>query len=267
MSMHSLSRNVPCSIESYPAQERVLDALCRPAMAVDLAPMVVRDLGDRFHLLERHRERVLVVAAGCCGVAGRIGLQPLGAVLDETAGGTARLVGTVDDDDHALHPDLAELGVPIHQASGATDLLTAWDEARADDDVRIDRFGEPHVGVEQAACRAGRRVAALQRHPGIESALQRHHLRRVLDVEILEDQNVEVRGVEVGLDEARHDRPALGVDLVDIVCERRRSNRRARVADPAAVDDDDRITNGRRSGAVDQVTIEDTSDSSCDPHA
>jgi hypothetical protein len=66
---------------------------------------------------------------------------------------------------------------------------------------------------------------------------------------------------------ARHDRPALGVDLVNIVGQRRRTDRRARVADPAAVEDDDRIADGRRSGAIDQVTIEDTSGSSCDPHS
>ena len=247
-------------------QERVLDALCRPAMAVHLAPVVVRDLGDRCHLLERHREGVLVVGAGRCSVAGRVGLQPVGTVLDKPTRGTARLVGTVDDDDHALHPDLAELGVPIHQATGTTDLLTAGDEARADDDVRIDRFGEPHVGVEQATCRAGRRVAALQRHSGIERALQGHHLRRVLDVEILEDENVEVRGVEVGLDEPRHDRPAPGVDLLNIRGKWRRSDRGAGVADATAVDDNDRITDRRRSGAVDQVTVGDTGDSSCGPH-
>ena len=37
----------------------------------------------------------------------------------------------------------------------------------------------------------------------------------------------------------------------------RRARRRTRVGDPAVVDDDDGIADGRRAGAVDQLAVED----------
>jgi hypothetical protein len=72
--------------------------------------------------------------------------------------------------------------------------------------------------------------------------------------------------VEVGLDQPGHDRAAVGVDQLDAVRECRGTDCGTGVADPAVLDDNDRITNRFRSGAVDQATVEDAGDSSCDPH-
>ena len=152
--------------------ERVPDSLGGAAVPEHLAPVVVGDLHDRFHLSVGHRQRVLIVGAGRRGIARRVGLQPVGAVLHQPASRRAGLVGTVDDEDHALHPDLAELGVPVHQPAGAADLLSARDEARSGNEVGVDRLGEGHVGVEEASGRTGRRVAAFECQPRVERCMQ-----------------------------------------------------------------------------------------------
>ena len=92
------------------------------------------------------------------------------------------------------------------------------------------------------------------------------YLDRVLDVEVFERGDVEVRRVEVRLDQPRHDRAAVGVDLLNIARQLRCPDGGARVADPAIVGDNDCITNRLCSRAVDQLTVEDSGGSSCDPH-
>ena len=69
-------------------QQCVLDPLGRPAMAVHLAPVIVCHLTDRLHLLEGHRQGVVVIGVWCSSITGRIRLQPLGTSLDQSAGGT-----------------------------------------------------------------------------------------------------------------------------------------------------------------------------------
>ena len=125
------------------------------------------------HLLEGHAQRVMVVGVGRGGVAGRIGLDPLDAVLDQLAHGGPGLVGAVDQQHQPLHADLAEVGVPVHQPADAADLAAAGRQARAGDQVVLDRLLEPDVDVEQAAAAAGRRVAALQGQLGVGRRQQR----------------------------------------------------------------------------------------------
>src|SRR5262245_34945834 len=103
----------------------------------------------------------MVVRVGRGGVAGRIGLHPLDAVLHELPHGAAALVRAVDDEHDAFHPDLPELGVPVHQPAGATNLAAARSEARAEDEVFVDRTLEPDVDVVEAAAAPRGRVAAL----------------------------------------------------------------------------------------------------------
>ena len=122
---------------------------------------------DGVHLLERHAERVVVVGVGRGGVAGGIGLHPLDAVLDQLAHGRAGLVRAVDQQHQPLHADLAEVGVPVHQPADAADLAAAGGQARAGDEVVLDRLLQPDVDVEQAAAAARRGVAALQRQLGV----------------------------------------------------------------------------------------------------
>ena len=111
-----------------------------------------------------------------------------------------------------LHAELQVLGVPVHQSAGAADLAAAGGQARAGDQVFLDRLLEPDVDVVQAAAASGRRVAALESQLGVAGGQDRDVFDRVLDVEIGQLGDVEVGGVEVGLDQARHDRPAAGVD-------------------------------------------------------
>ena len=62
------------------------------------------------HFLEGHAERVVVVGVGRGGVAGRIGLDPLDAVLDQLADRRAGLVGAVDQQDQPSMPSLRKSG-------------------------------------------------------------------------------------------------------------------------------------------------------------
>ena len=69
----------------------VLDSLGRPAVAGDLQFVVVGRGDDGVHFVEGHAKRVVVVDVGRGGVAGRIGLDPLDAVLDQFAHGRRAL--------------------------------------------------------------------------------------------------------------------------------------------------------------------------------
>ena len=198
------------AVEAGP--ECVLDPLGRAAMAGDLAVVVVRLGDDGRHLLEGHAERVMVGGVGRGGVAGGVGLDPFDAVLDQLAHGPAALVGAVDQEDQAFHAELEVVGVPVHQSAGATDLAAAGGQARAGDQVFLDRLLEPDVDVVQAAAAAGGRVAAFERQPGVARGQDRHVFDRILDVEIGQLGDVEIGRMEMGLDQPRHDGPAAGVD-------------------------------------------------------
>jgi len=60
----SASINVPCSMASYPARKRILDARGRPAMPGHLQAVVVRGGDDRIHFVECHAQRVVIVRIG-----------------------------------------------------------------------------------------------------------------------------------------------------------------------------------------------------------
>ena len=209
------------------------------------------------HLLEGHAQRVVVVGVRRGGVAGRVGLDPLDAVLDQLAHGGPRLVGAVDEQHQPLHADLAEVGVPVHQPADAADLAAAGRQARAGHEVVLDGLLQPDVDVEQAAAAAGRGVAALQGQPGVGGGQQRDVLDRVLDVEVFEGGDVEVGRVEVGLDQPRHDGAAAGVDPPGAGCDRRRLGDGTGVGDAAVANDQGRVRHGRRAGAVDQLAVGD----------
>jgi hypothetical protein len=116
----------------------VLDALGGAAVAGDLQAVVVGRGDDGVHLVERHAERVVVVGVGGGGVAGGVGLDPLDAVLDQLAHRGAGLVGAVDQQHQALHADLAEVGVPVHQAADPADFAPAGRQARPRNEVVLD---------------------------------------------------------------------------------------------------------------------------------
>ena len=86
---------------------------------------------------------------------------------------------------------------------------------------------------------------------------QRDVLDRILDVEVFQRRDVEVRRMEVGLDQARHDRAAAGVDALRVGGDARRAGGRAGVGDAAVLDDERRVGDRRRAGAVDQLAVGD----------
>ena len=236
---------VPCSRRVEAGPKRVLDSLGRAAVAGDFA-VVVMGLGDDGrHLLEGHAERVVVGRVGRGRVAGGIGLDPLDAILDELAHGPASLVGAVDQEDQALHAELQVLGVPVHQSARATDLAPAGGQPRAGDQVFLDRLLEPHVDIVQAAAAAGRRVAAFEREPGVARGQDRHVFDGILDVEVGQLGDVEIGGMEMGLDQAGHDRPAAGIDAADVGRDRGRAAGRPGIGDLAVLDQHGRIRDRR----------------------
>ena len=145
----------------------------------------------------------MIGGVGGGGVAGRIGLDPLDAVLDQLADGPAGFDRSVDQQDQAFHPQLEMVGVPVHQPPRAADLASAGGQPGTEEQVLLDRLLEPDVDVVQAAAAAGRGVAALEGQPGVRRGQERDILDRILDVEIRQFGHVEVRGVEMGLDQAR----------------------------------------------------------------
>src|SRR5262249_13757452 len=228
----------------------VLDPLGGAAVAGYLELVVVRRRDDRVHLLEGHAQGVVVVDVGHGRVAGGGGLDPLDAVLDQRAHGGAGLLGARGQQHQPLPADLAEVRVPVHQAADAADLAAAGRQPRAGGEVVLDGALEPHVDVEQAAAAARRGVAALQGQLGVGRGQQRDVLDGVLDVEVFEGRDVEVRGVEVGLDQARHDGAAADVDLDAPGRQLGQRGGRAGVGDAAVPDQQGRVGHGRGAGAV-----------------
>ena len=109
-------------------------------------------------------------------------------------------------------PELEVVGVPVHQPPGAADFAAAGGQARAGKQVLLDRLLQPDVDVVQAAAAPRRGVAALERQPRVGRGQERDVLDRILDVQVGQLGDVEIGGVEVGLDQPRHDRPAARVD-------------------------------------------------------
>ena len=94
-------------------------------------------------------------------------------------------------------------------------MSTGRRQPRPGADVVLDRFLEPDGDVEQAAAAAGRGVAALEGELRVRRGEQGDVLDRVLDVEVFEGRDVEVRRVEVGLHEPGQDRATTGIDDAD----------------------------------------------------
>ena len=149
------------------------------------------------------------------------------------------------------------LGIPVHQSARAADFAAVGGQARAGDQVFLDRLLQPHVDIVQAAAAARRGVAALERELGVAGREDRHVFDRILDVEIGQLGHVEIRGMEVCLDQSRHDRPAAGVDPLCLGRNRRCASGRPGVGDLAVLRDDGRISDRRRAGSVHQPAVRD----------
>ena len=192
--------------------ERVLDALGCAAMPGDLAVIVVGLGHHRRHLLEGHAQRVMVGGVGRGGIAGGVGLDPLHPILHQLADGGAGLDGPLT---RRISPSMPSFRCSAFQSiSPPAPQISRPLAARRGpgNKVFLDRLLEPDVDVVQAAPAPRRGVAALEGQPSIGGRQQRDILDRILDIEIRELGHVEIRGVEMGLDQPGHDRPAAGVD-------------------------------------------------------
>ena len=128
------------------------------------------------------------------------------------------------------------LGVPVHQSARATDLAPAGGQARAGDQVFLDRLLEPDVDIVQAAAATGRCVAALEHAPGVARGQDRHKFDGILDVEVSQLGDVEIGRMKMGLDQTRHDRPAAGIDVADVGLDRLGDACRPGIGDLAVLD-------------------------------
>ena len=237
--------------------ERIRDPLGGPAVAGHFETVVVGGGHHGAHLLERHAKGVVIVDVGGGGVAGGVGLHPLDAILDELPDRGAGLVGAVDEEHEPLHADTAEVGIPVHQPADAADLTAAGHKPGARREVVLDGFLEPDIDIEQAPATAGRRVAALEGQPGVGGGEERDVFDRILDVEILEGRDVEVGGMEVGLDKAGHDRPAADIDPPRALRLRWHRGLRTGIGHDAVADHERRISHRRGSRAVEQPAAAD----------
>src|SRR5262245_54255427 len=116
---------------------------------------------------------------------------------------------------------------------------------------------KPDVDVEEAPPATGGRVAALQGEPGVGGRQEGDVLDGVLDVEVFQGGDVEVGGVEVGLDQPRQDGPAPGVDARCVGGQGGGAGDGPGVGDPAVVDDQGGVGDGRRARAVDELAVGD----------
>src|SRR5262249_3797325 len=148
-----------------------------------------------------------------------------------------------------------EVGVPVHQPAGAADLTAGRGQARANYQVVLDGLLEPDVDVVQASARARRRVAALQGQPGVGRRQERDVLDRVFDVRVVESGDVEIRRVIVGLDQARQDGAAAGVDRGGAGRWGRGACDGPGVGDTAIGDNEGGVGDGRGAGAVHELAV------------
>ena len=142
--------------------KRVLDPLGGSAVACDLEFVVVSCCDHGVHFFKCHAQGMVIVGIGRGCIAGRIGFDPLDPIFDQRSDRFAGIFDSVDDKDQALHADLSELGVPVHEPSCRTDLATACSEPRPRHEVFLDRSLEPHIDIEQTPARPSRRIAALE---------------------------------------------------------------------------------------------------------
>jgi hypothetical protein len=232
--------------------QRVLDSLIGPAMTGHFQPVVVRGGDHGMHLLKCHAERVMVVRIGRGRIAGRVGLDPFDAVLDKLSHGGARLLRTVNEQDQPFHTDLAEVWIPIHEAADATDLPAAGGKAGPGSHPFGDRLFQPDVDVKQAAATARGRVAAFESEAGVGGGEEGDVFDRILDIEVFEGGDVEVRWMEVSFDKAGHDGAAASVDDQSL---RRHGNGSSGVLDAIALDDDHAVPKAWGARTVDQRTV------------
>ncbi len=154
-------------------------------------------------------------------------------------------------------PSLRCSGFQSINPPAPADLAAAGGQARARDQVFLDRLFEPHVDVVQAAAATGRRVAALEHAPGVARGQKCHVFDGILDVEISQLGDVEIGRMKMGLDQSGQDRPAAGIDVADVRLERLGGACRPGIGDLAVLDEHGCVRDGRRAGPVHEPAVGD----------
>ena len=219
--------------------------------------VIVSGLHDRVHFFERHAQGVVVVGVGRGGIPCGIRLDPFHAVLHQFANCRASFVGATDQQNQPFHADFAELGVPVHQPTRSANFSTAGCQTRSGDQIILDGFFQPDVDVKQAAAAASRRVAALQSELRVAGRENRDVLNRVLDVEIFQRGDVEIRRMKMSFDQPRHDRPTVGVDHFRFRLRRNFGSllRRAGIGDEPLLDHQQPVRNRSRPRSINKLPV------------
>ncbi len=140
--------------------QSILDPLCRAAVSGHLKLVIVGGRHHRVHFVEGHAQRVMVVDIGGGGIAGGVRFDPFDTILDERSNRFAGVLLAVDDEDQPLHADLAEVGVPVHQAAGRADFAA--------------RGGQPRAGMRSCSIACLSHTSTLNRHPPDRAAVYPH---------------------------------------------------------------------------------------------
>ena len=210
-------------------------------MRGDAEALPVRLLDDRLDLGRRHL-RGLDGLAGHGERAGRHDLDQVGALLDLLAHGLAHLVGPV--------------GLAVHRREeaaagrGRRHDLAAQQQARAGAQLRADRAPQGEQLAAVAAEVARSRDAALEHRPRGGRLRVGPHVRLVGELAARRGRQREAAEVDVGVDQARHDRAPAGVDDAVAVG---RDGAVGDLGDDPVADQHGRALARRAAGSVDEA--------------
>ena len=217
-------------------EDRVADSLVAVGVGGDLQMQHMRLVGDRLHLLEAQLLPADAVAQRK-HAARSADLDHLGAIFVHPADLGAALGRAVDHRLHFLVVGRRQAGV-VTMAAGRADGIGRRDDPRPRDPAAVDRLLQPDIVEIVGSDVAHRGEPRVERLFGVGDARRLPEAVGIFETLIAADFG-QAGQMDVHVDQARQQRAAREVDMLDV----RAPAHRARVADagdPPVVADEDR---------------------------